>query len=105
MKQAQQTAMRVAGVLILQLAVIAFAQETVPLVSSSGDSALPAGKPAAAESSQTPVGNGGASSANGAVTQSGKVGGLGDPAFGGERHPLYRLTKSDVVDLNFTFSS
>ncbi len=96
--------MRVAGVLILQLAVIAFAQETVPLVPASGDSALPAGKPAAAESSQTPVRNGGTSSANGAVTQSEKAGGLGDPAFGGERHPLYRLTKSDVVDLNFTFS-
>ena len=29
---------------------------------------------------------------------------MGDPALGGERHPLYRLTKSDVVDLNFTFS-
>src|SRR5258708_23626990 len=29
---------------------------------------------------------------------------MGDPAFGGERHPLYRLSKLDTVDLNFTFS-
>jgi polysaccharide export outer membrane protein len=29
---------------------------------------------------------------------------MGDPAFGGERHPLYRLSKSDTVDVNFTFS-
>jgi len=29
---------------------------------------------------------------------------MGDPAFGGERHPLYRLTKSDVVDASFPFS-
>ena len=42
--------------------------------------------------------------ANGAITQPGKAGGKGDPAFGGERHPLYRLTKSDTVDVNFTFS-
>jgi len=29
---------------------------------------------------------------------------MGDPFVGGERHPLYRLSKSDVVQANFTFS-
>jgi polysaccharide biosynthesis/export protein len=38
------------------------------------------------------------------MTQPGKAGGMGDPALGGERHPLYRLSKSDVVDAKFTFS-
>ncbi|MGA9527627.1 MAG: polysaccharide biosynthesis/export family protein [Terriglobales bacterium] len=105
MKQVQQTAKRVAGVLILQLAVIAFAQETVPPASSaSRGSALTASQTAPAESSKNPERNGGTSSMNGMVAQSDKAGDLGDPAFGGERHPLYRLTKSDVVDVNFTFS-
>ncbi|MFZ0477734.1 MAG: polysaccharide biosynthesis/export family protein [Terriglobales bacterium] len=97
--------MRVAGALILQFAVIAFAQETVPPGNSAfGGSAPPAGKSGSVESSQSPVRDSGAGSGSGAATQSEKADGMGDPAFGGERHPLYRLTKSDVVDLNFTFS-
>jgi len=28
----------------------------------------------------------------------------GDPALGGERHPLYRLAKSDTIDITFTLS-
>jgi len=39
-----------------------------------------------------------------AVTESGKADDSGDPAHGGKRHPLYRLSKSDVVDIAFTFS-
>ena len=58
----------------------------------------------AAESSQSPATDSRGISSSRTVTQSEKADGLGDPAFGGERHPLYRLTKSDVVDLNFTFS-
>ncbi len=45
-------------------------------------------------------------SANGEVasTQTGLAGGAPGPALAGERHPLYRLRKSDVVELDFTFS-
>jgi polysaccharide biosynthesis/export protein len=67
-------------------------------------SAPPTGKLAAAESSQSQKQPGPDSSSNGTITQPGRAGGMGDPAFGGERHPLYRLTKSDTVNLSFTFS-
>ncbi|MBI3478655.1 MAG: polysaccharide export protein [Acidobacteria bacterium] len=42
--------------------------------------------------------------AHGETNSVGQADGKGDPALGGERHPLYRLTKSDVLDINFTFS-
>ena len=101
----QQSVTRAVGLLILQFAVVAFAQETVPSTASRfGASASPAGTLAAAESSQKQAGGGSGGSVSGTSTQSEKAGGLGDPSFGGERHPLYRLTKSDIVDLNFTFS-
>src|SRR5208337_4064981 len=80
------------------------AQETVPSPASApGFSAPTTGKIAAAESSQSQNRSDTSVSGNGAITQPGKAGGKGDPAFGGERHPLYRLTKSDTVDVNFTF--
>ncbi len=90
--------------LILQLAVVAFAQETAPSPAAAPQSSAPSSGKIAGESSQSlaPAGVGG--SMGGASTQPGKAGGKGDPAFGGERHPLYRLTKSDTVDVNFTFS-
>jgi len=101
----KQVVLGAAGMLILQLAVVASAQEAAPsAVSAPGSSAPPTGKLAAAESSQSQDRTGTVSSISGAITQPGKAGGMGDPAFGGERHPLYRLSKSDTVDLNFTFS-
>jgi len=94
-----------AGLLSLQLAVVTSAQETAPSpVPATGSSAPLSGKVAVAESSQSPDRTGTSTSVSGAITQPGKAGGMGDPALGGERHPLYRLSKSDVVDLNFTFS-
>ncbi|HEX9112344.1 MAG TPA: polysaccharide biosynthesis/export family protein, partial [Terriglobales bacterium] len=66
--------------------------------------ASPTGKFAAAESSQRQDGSSTADVARKEITQPGKAGGTGDPALGGERHPLYRLSKSDVVDVSFTFS-
>jgi polysaccharide export outer membrane protein len=101
--KAKSVVLMAAGLLSLRLAVVARAQE-------SGSSAVPrvsaqsSGKVAAAESSQSPEQSGTSSSRGGAITQPGKAGGVGDPIFGGDRHPLYRLTKSDVVDANFTFS-
>jgi len=94
-----------AGVLVLQPAVVAFAQVAVPPPASApGSSASPTGKITAAESSQSQDRQGADSSNDGAIAQPGRAGGMGDPAFGGERHPLYRLGKSDTVDVNFTFS-
>ena len=91
--------------LILQLAVVTSAQETVTSPTSAPVfSAPPAGKIAAAESSQSQGRTGTGGSTSEAITQPGRADGLGDPAFGGQRHPLYRLSKSDTVDVNFTFS-
>jgi polysaccharide export outer membrane protein len=102
---AKQVVLGAAGMLILQLAVAASAQETVPSSASAPvSSAPPTGKLAAAESSQSQGRADTDGSARGTITQPGRAGGLGDPAFGGQRHPLYRLSKSDTVDLSFTFS-
>jgi len=91
--------------LILRLALVVAAQETVPSPASApGLSASPTGKIAAAESSQSQGRTCVDSSNSGAIAEPGKADGKGDPAFRGERHPLYRLTKSDSVDVNFTFS-
>jgi polysaccharide biosynthesis/export protein len=101
----KQIAMGVAGLLILQLVVIASAQQSTPSPAAASEvSAPPSAKSEPAESSQSPGGSSKENPAAGAITQSEKAGGTGDPNFGGDRHPLYRLTKSDVVDVNFTFS-
>jgi len=95
----------VAGLLSLQPAVVTFAQETAPSpVPASGSSAASSGTFAAAKNSQSSDRPGTDSPTGGVTTQPGKAGGRGDLAIGGERHPLYRLSKSDVVDANFTFS-
>jgi len=39
-----------------------------------------------------------------AVAKPGKADGMGNPQLGGERRPLYRLNRSDVVTLSFTLS-
>ncbi|MFZ3264693.1 MAG: polysaccharide biosynthesis/export family protein [Terriglobales bacterium] len=102
---AKHAVLMAVGLLSLQLAVVTSAQEAAwPPVPAPGSSAPLSGKLAAAESSQRPDRTGAGSSVGGAITQPGKAGGMGDPALGGERHPLYRLTKSDVVEVNFTFS-
>lgn len=91
--------------LILQLAVAAFAQETVPPpLSASGSSATPTSNTTVAEKSQSQKRPDTNVSPSGAVAQPDTADGKGDPAFGGQRHPLYRLSKSDTVDINFTFS-
>ncbi|HTR26961.1 MAG TPA: polysaccharide biosynthesis/export family protein [Terriglobales bacterium] len=93
-----------AGLLSLQLAVVAPAQEGASgSVMVAGSSALPASR-GSAESSRDLDQTGGSTSRDEATTNPGKAGGMGDPFVGGERHPLYRLSKSDVVQANFTFS-
>ncbi len=39
-----------------------------------------------------------------AAAKPGKADGMGNPQLGGERRPLYRLNRSDVVALSFTLS-
>jgi protein involved in polysaccharide export with SLBB domain len=101
-ERAKYVVLMAAGLLCLQLTVITRAQESAS--SPATGSSAPSPGNVAAGSSQSPERTGMSSSTSGAITQPGKAGGMGDPAFGGERHPLYRLTKSDVVDANFTFS-
>jgi polysaccharide export outer membrane protein len=103
--KAKNVVLVVASLLSWQLAVIMFAQETASSpVPAGGASASLSGKFAAAESSQSPGRTIAGSLLSGTNTQPDTAGGMGDPAFGGERHPLYRLSKSDVVDASFTFS-
>ena len=92
------------GLLILLLAMMVYAQEAVTTPATPPASASSTGKIAVAGSSPKPGQADSSGSVGGAITQPVKAGGLGDPAFGGQRHPLYRLTKSDTVDVNFTFS-
>lgn len=93
------------GLLSSQLAVITFAQETAsPPVLVGWPSAPLSGKSAAAADSDSLHQSGAAVFVSGMITKPDKAGGMGDPAIGGERHPLYRLQKSDVVDATFTFS-
>jgi len=94
-----------AGLLTLQPVLVASAQETTPSTVSEPRSSDPpaarlaeAGKPESGSQPRTGV------PVNGSASSTGKAGGTGDPALGGERYPLYRLTKSDTVEVSFTFS-
>ena len=95
--------LRAAGLLILQFAMAALALES-PAFPEKGTDSAPSPQIKAAESSRNSVPMGADGPATNAALQSEKADGTGDPAIGGERHPLYRLSKSDVVDLVFTFS-
>src|SRR5258708_9105887 len=55
-------------------------------------------------SSQTGQTGAGLGSMGMAVAKSGKADGTGNLQLGGERRPLYRLNRSDVVTLSFTLS-
>jgi len=102
---AQYVVLGAACLLSLQLAVVAVAQEVAPSpVPAPWTSAPPTGKFAGAESSQRQDRSSTGDSARKEITEPGKAGGTGDPALGGERHPLYRLSTLDEVDVAFTFS-
>lgn len=103
--KAQYVVLGAACLLSLQLAVVAAAQQVSPSpVPAPWSSASPTGKTAGAESSQGQDRSRTEDAARGEITQPGKAVGTGDPALGGDRHPLYRLSKSDVVEVTFTFS-
>jgi polysaccharide export outer membrane protein len=88
------TRVAVMGVLLLQLCVAAFAQE------EKREQYLGA-NPQASPTSQTGAGTG---STGMAAAKPGQADGTGNPRLGGERRPLYRLNRSDVVVLSFTLS-
>lgn len=88
------TRFSVSAILILQLCVAAFAQEgkKEENLGASQQSSL--------------IGQTGAEtrSTGMAAAKPGKADGMGNPQLGGERRPLYRLNRSDVVALSFTLS-
>jgi hypothetical protein len=87
------TKVAVMGVSLLQLFVAAFAQETQK---EQGLGASPQSSP----TSQTGAGM---ETTGMAAAKPGKADGMGNPRLG-ERRPLYRLNRSDVVALSFTLS-
>lgn len=75
--------------LSLQLGSAAFAQEENKNLAQGSKTS---------RSSLTGAGAGGGTTA----ANAGRADGLGNPLLGGERHPLYRLRASDVVEISFT---
>jgi len=88
------TRVAVVGVLSLQLCVAAFAQEEKREQDLGTN-------PQSSPTGQTGAGTG---STGMAAAKPGQADGTGNPKLGGERRPLYRLTRSDVVTLSFTLS-
>ena len=76
------------AIFVLQCCSVAFAQGG----KEPGDSS-------ASQSGQTGAGMGGSDTT---AAKPGRADGLGNPLLGGERHPLYRLNPSDVVEITFT---
>ncbi len=76
--------------LVLECCSAAFAQ---------GDKTDLSGSKETSHSSLTGAGAGGSSRT---AAKPGGADGLGNPILGGERHPLYRLRPSDVVEISFT---
>ena len=56
------------------------------------------------ESSGPGLTGAGAGGSRTTAAKPGKADGLGNPILGGERHPLYRLRPSDVVEISFTIA-
>jgi len=76
--------------LVLECCLAGFAQDEKANLGGSKDTS---------RSGFTGAGVGGSSTT---ATEPGGADGLGNPILGGERHPLYRLHTSDVVDVSFT---
>jgi polysaccharide export outer membrane protein len=85
------------GVLLLQLCMAAFAQDKKDDKQEQDLGANP-------QSSQTSQTGAGTGSPGMAAAKTGTADGMGDPGLGGDRRPLYRLNRSDVVALSFTLS-
>ncbi len=90
------------GLLVLQFAVFASAQQLPPVVSTLAQPNSPL--PINGEETLASLGRSTRGSPSGTNTQPGQAVGNGNPTLGGERHPLYRLSKLDTFELIFTFS-
>jgi polysaccharide biosynthesis/export protein len=66
---------------------------------AQGENSGLSGDKQTSRSGLTGVGAGGNSTT---AAKPGRADGLGNPILGGERHPLYRLRPSDVVEISFT---
>jgi polysaccharide export outer membrane protein len=105
----QYVAFVVGGLLTCQLFLVASAQETAR---SQVVAPRPPASPPASPTERLAVGGSAAGPgttvasipAKEETSNPGQAGDKGDPALGGERHPLYRITKSDVIDVHFTLS-
>jgi polysaccharide export outer membrane protein len=96
-----------AGLLSQQLLVVAVAQEKKPelavgRVPGPQIASGVLGTPATESQEKEPWDGLGKSGS--ATTEPGRADGTGKPALGGERRPFYRLAKSDVLEIDFTFS-
>jgi len=78
------------ALLVLQCCSAAFAQGEKTALSENKETS---------RSGFTGAGAGGSSTT---AAKTGRADGLGNPSLGGERHPLYRLRPSDVVEISFT---
>jgi polysaccharide export outer membrane protein len=88
------TKVALVGVLLMQLCVAAFAQEQKREQDLGPNT----------QSSPTGQTGAGTGSTGMAAAKAGTADGTGNPRLGGERRPLYRLTRSDVVEVSFTLS-
>jgi polysaccharide biosynthesis/export protein len=70
-----------------------------PAVFAQGEKTDLSGDKETSRSGLTGAGAGGSSTT---AAKPGGADGLGDPSLGGQRHPLYRLRRSDVVEISFT---
>jgi polysaccharide export outer membrane protein len=92
-----------AGVLALQLVLVAFAEERAPSTVSASLPSDPHAVSTTTETAADPTRTSTGSLQSGGDNQPGKAGDTGDPALGGKRHPLYRISRSDTIDISFTF--
>jgi polysaccharide biosynthesis/export protein len=92
------------GLLTLQLSLVVPAQEMPSPAAEPGTPPYPAESRTASKVADRSAGPTSVKSTQGKTNKPGKAGDTGDPALGGERHPLYRITKSDTIEVNFTFS-
>jgi polysaccharide export outer membrane protein len=95
----------VGGLLIRQLCMVACAQE---IALSPAVAPFSPRRPSSPLTGARPTRGSGTTltgiSAKEATSNPGQADGKGDPALGGERHPLYRLAKSDILEITFIFS-
>jgi polysaccharide biosynthesis/export protein len=92
------------GLLTLQLSLVVPAQDMPSRAVEPGNPPNPAVSRATSKVAAGSVEPTIVRSTQGKANKPGKAGDTGDPTFGGERHPLYRITRSDTVELSFTFS-